>query len=128
MRKLILGVGVACWLTISGTARSDGPEPTCTSCPGTYISGDELLEYLKKAVADKRTDQQVRDVDIGKAHVAVGIVHRGKLDAPLPSSVAEHDQVSEIYHVMDGSGTLVGSVPTSSTKSDARRMTRRCAV
>ena len=107
MRKIILGVGVACWLAISGTARSDSPEPTCTGCPGTYISGDEFLEYLKKAITDKRTDQQVRDVDIGKAHIAVGIVHRGKLDAPLPFSVAEHDQVSEIYHVMDGSGTLV---------------------
>jgi mannose-6-phosphate isomerase-like protein (cupin superfamily) len=30
-----------------------------------------------------------------------------KLDAPLPYSVAEHDQVSEVYHVIDGSGTLV---------------------
>ena len=107
MRKLILGVGVACALALSGTARSDSPEPTCASCPGTYISGEELLEYLKKAIAEKRLDQQVRDVDIGKAHVAIGIVHRGKLDAPLPFSVAEHDQVSEIYHVMDGSGTLV---------------------
>ena len=107
MRKTILGVGIACCLAISNTAQSDSPEPTCTNCPGTYISRDELLAYLKKAVSEKRTDQQVRNVDIGKAHVAIGFVHRGKLDAPLPYSVAEHDQVSEIYHVIDGSGTLV---------------------
>jgi mannose-6-phosphate isomerase-like protein (cupin superfamily) len=49
----------------------------------------------------------VRDVDIGKSNVAVGIVHREKLDSPAPDSVAEHDQVSEVYHVIDGSGTLV---------------------
>ena len=35
------------------------------------------------------------------------MVHRGKLDAPAPDSVAEHDLVSEVYHVIDGSATLV---------------------
>jgi mannose-6-phosphate isomerase-like protein (cupin superfamily) len=35
------------------------------------------------------------------------MVHRGKLDAPNPQSVAEHDLVSEVYHIIDGSGTLV---------------------
>lgn len=107
MRKMILGFGVACGVALSGAAHGDGPEPTCANCPGTYIPADELADYLNKAVAEKRTDQQVRDVDIGKAHVAVGLVHRGKLDAPRPYSVAEHDQVSEVYHVIDGSGTLV---------------------
>jgi mannose-6-phosphate isomerase-like protein (cupin superfamily) len=76
-------------------------------CPGTYIPLDELQAYTKKAIAEKRIDQQVRDVDIGKAHVAIGMVHRGKLDAPNPQSVAEHDLVSEVYHIIDGSGTLV---------------------
>ena len=107
MRKIIAWIGVACSLTLSNMAHGDSPEPTCPNCPGTYISADELSSYLKKAIAEGRTDQQVRDVDIGKARVAIGFVHRGKLDAPLPYSVAEHDQVSEVYHVIDGSGTLV---------------------
>jgi mannose-6-phosphate isomerase-like protein (cupin superfamily) len=76
-------------------------------CAGTYIPLDELQAYTKKAIAENRVDQQVRDVDIGKVHVAIGMVHRGKLDAPRPDSVAEHDLVSEVYHVIDGSGTLV---------------------
>ena len=76
-------------------------------CPGTYISVDEIQAYVNKAIAERRIDQQVRDVDIGKANVAIGIVYRGKLDAPAPNSVAEHDLVSEVYHVIDGSGTLV---------------------
>jgi mannose-6-phosphate isomerase-like protein (cupin superfamily) len=76
-------------------------------CPGTYIPVDELQAYTKKAIAEKRVDQQVRDVDIGKAHIGIGMVHRGKLDAPAPESVAEHDLVSEVYHIIDGSGTLV---------------------
>jgi mannose-6-phosphate isomerase-like protein (cupin superfamily) len=58
-------------------------------------------------MAEKLTDQQVRDVEIGKAHVGIGVVHRGKLTAPAPESVAEHDLVSEVYHVIDGAATLV---------------------
>ena len=52
-------------------------------------------------------DQQTRAVDIGKANIGIGVVYRGKLTAPAPDSVAEHDQVSEVYHIIDGSATLV---------------------
>jgi mannose-6-phosphate isomerase-like protein (cupin superfamily) len=83
------------------------PQPTCQMCPGYYIPVTELAAYTQKAVAENLTDQQVRDVEIGKAHVGIGMVHRGRLAAPAPDSVAEHDQVSEVYHVIDGSATLV---------------------
>ena len=61
-------------------------------CPGTYIPAAELEGYAKKALAEKLLDQQVRDIDIGKAHIGIGMVHRGRLDKPAPDSVAEHDQ------------------------------------
>jgi hypothetical protein len=83
------------------------PQPTCTMCPGTYIPASELESYTKKALAEKLLDQQVRDIDIGKAHIGIGMVHRGKLDKPAPDSVAEHDQISEVYHVLSGAATLV---------------------
>jgi mannose-6-phosphate isomerase-like protein (cupin superfamily) len=35
------------------------------------------------------------------------MVHRGKLEKPAPDSVAEHDQISEVYHVISGAATLV---------------------
>jgi len=107
MKKTMLGLAaVVCVVTPLGAQSSD-PQPTCKMCPGTYISVDELQAYTKKAIAEKRVDQQVRDVDIGKAHIGIGMVYRGKLDAPAPDSVAEHDLVSEVYHIIDGSGTLV---------------------
>ena len=83
------------------------PQPTWRMCPGYYIPAAELAAYTQKAVAENLTDQQVRDIEIGKAHVGIGMVHRGRLVAPAPNSVAEHDQVSEVYHVVDGSATLV---------------------
>jgi len=83
------------------------PQPTCIMCPGTYIPAAELENYTKKAIAEKLVDQQVRDIDIGKARVGIGMVHRGRLEKPAPNSVAEHDQISEVYHVISGSATLV---------------------
>jgi mannose-6-phosphate isomerase-like protein (cupin superfamily) len=85
------------------------PQPTCKMCPGTYIPRSEIEAYTAKAVAENLIDQQARDIDIGKAHIGIGVVHRGKLLAPAPGSVAEHDLVSEVYHVIDGSATLVTS-------------------
>jgi len=107
MKKTMLGFATAICLVTPLGAQSNDPQPTCKMCPGTYIPVEELQAYTKKAIAEKRVDQQVRDVDIGKAHIGIGMVHRGKLDAPAPDSVAEHDLVSEVYHIIDGSGTLV---------------------
>ena len=111
MKSILIGVGgtaIAVAALIAQTkVNPTDPQPTCTMCPGTYIPLDELQAYTKKAVEEKLIDQQVRDIDIGKAHVGIGMVHRGKLEKPAPNSVAEHDQVSEVYHIVDGTATLV---------------------
>lgn len=108
MATLFIGVlcGMAAMLA-QATINPTDPQPTCAMCPGYYIPASEIEAYLQKAIAEKLTDQQVRDVEIGKAHVGIGMVHRGKLDAPLANSVAEHDLVSEVYYILDGSATLV---------------------
>src|SRR5215475_5499750 len=84
-----------------------GQAPTCNKCSATYISSDEVQAYLKRAEENGLVDQQTRAVDIGKTNIGIGVVYRGKLSAPAPDSVAEHDQVSEVYHILDGSATLV---------------------
>ena len=106
MRKIVLVlVGAAC--AIAALVAQGDPQPTCKMCPGTYIPKAEIDAYVNKAIAEKLTDQQVRDIEIGKAHIGIGVVHRGKLAAPAPESVAEHDQVSEVYHVIEGTATLM---------------------
>jgi mannose-6-phosphate isomerase-like protein (cupin superfamily) len=107
MKTTMLGLAAAICLVTPLAAQQTDPQPTCKMCPGTYIPLSELDAYIKKAIAEKRVDQQVRDIDIGKAHVGIGMVYRGKLDAPAPESVAEHDLVSEVYHIIEGTGTLV---------------------
>jgi mannose-6-phosphate isomerase-like protein (cupin superfamily) len=106
MRSIVFGlVGVVC--ALSALVAQGDPQPTCQNCPGTYIANEEVQAYAKKAVAERLTDQQIRDINIGKSHVGVGVVYRGKLTAPAPESVAEHDLVSEVYHIIEGTATLV---------------------
>jgi mannose-6-phosphate isomerase-like protein (cupin superfamily) len=106
MRTIVSGVLAAVCAGAALIAQGD-PQPTCKMCPGTYIPKAEVDAYVNKAIAEKLTDQQVRDVEIGKAHIGIGVVHRGKLAAPAPESVAEHDQVSEVYHIIEGTATLM---------------------
>lgn len=111
MRKLLIGlVAVASaptTLAAQQRVNPTDPQPTCYMCEGVHIPLSEIEAYTAKAIADGLTDQQIRDHDIGKGHVGIGVVYRGRLDEPRPNSVAEHDLVSEIYHVISGSATLV---------------------
>ncbi len=85
----------------------DKPKPTCNRCSATYIPNEELQEYLKRVPPETGVaDQQVRALNVGKTNVDIGIVYRGKLSGGSPT-VAEHDHVSEVYHIIEGSGTLV---------------------
>ena len=101
--------------------------PTCNMCPGTYVPNTEIQAYVKRAIANQLTDQQIRQVDVGKLNIAVAVVHRGKLNNPQ-ANVAEHDLVTEVYHVIDGSATLVlgpdlvGKVRRPPTQTTVRLM------
>ena len=100
-------VACAVVITMAAVYAQNVPTATCKGCPASYISNDELQAYLKRAIARNQIDQQVRSVDVGKSGVAVGMVHRTRLATPANNSVAEHDHVSEVYHVISGSATLV---------------------
>ena len=105
MVKTMLAV-VALLFTVAA-ASAQNMQPTCKQCPSTYIPNQELHAYVEKAITDHLLDQQVRSVDAGKTNIAIGMIYRGKLDGPAPNSVAEHDQVSEVYHIIEGTATIV---------------------
>ena len=106
MTKFLLTIG-ACVSTALAVLAQGETQPTCKGCPATYIANDEIQAYVTRALATGAIDQQVRSLDIGKTNVAVGLVHRGKLLTPATASVAEHDLVSEVYHIIEGAATLV---------------------
>jgi len=100
VKKVLFGATIALFVL-------SAQQPTCNKCSASYISRGEVESYLKRAKDNGLVDQQTRAVSIGKANIGIGAVYRGKLAKPAPDSVAEHDLVSEVYHVIDGSATLV---------------------
>jgi mannose-6-phosphate isomerase-like protein (cupin superfamily) len=71
-----------------------------------YISNSDFQAALK--MTGGGVDRQVRVVDInnGEYHVGVGIVHRPKASAS-PKGGIEHSDITEVYHILEGSGTLL---------------------
>ena len=105
MVAALLGAAMA-WFAVPVL---QAPRPSCQHCDATYIPHAEIEAYFNRAPAravNSVADQQVRAVDVGKSHVAIGAVYRNGVQAE-GSAVAEHDLVSEVYYILDGSGTLV---------------------
>ena len=105
MRRIVTGILLVLAL-VAASAQERDYQPSCAMCPGTYVPNTEIQAYVKRAMANSLTDQQIRQVDIGKASVGVAVVHRPRQTAPA-AVVAEHDLVSEVYHVISGGGTLL---------------------
>ena len=97
-------LGIAIVLIASLVAQTP---PAAQTKKATYIANEEVQAFLARVEGRPVIDQQMRAVDVGKTNVAVGVVYRGKLAAPAKQSVAEHDHVSEVYHIIDGTATLV---------------------
>ena len=99
MLKAIPGV-VAVLFALSTTG---GPKPTSA----TFVSAADVQATLQKAPPSEVSDQAIRMVDLGSLgyNVGVSVVSRPKSAKEGPPF--EHDKVTEVYHVISGSGTLV---------------------
>jgi len=108
MRTIVAGSAIALAVVLAfafGRLSAQEGVASCRMCPSTYIPRSEIAQYEAIGRATNVIDQQMRALDIGKAQVEIALVHRGKLDAPAPRSVATHDLVSEVYYILSGSGT-----------------------
>ena len=62
-------------------------------------------------------DKQVKIVDIGSdTNVAVGILHRGEMRSESNVSGIVHHQVTEVYYILEGSGTLLTGGPIAGVR------------
>jgi len=105
-----------------GACIVSGAQPTCKNCAATYVPHTLIDSYLTMAASASATnirmrDQQIRAVDAGRTNIGVGIVYRTKLTKPADQSVAEHDQVSEVYHIIDGEATFVTGAEINGLKA-----------
>jgi mannose-6-phosphate isomerase-like protein (cupin superfamily) len=68
------------------------------------IPSSDIQATLKKEAAENITDTAIRTMTVGNLNVGVGVVYRS---AKGQQNAIIHDELTEIYHVLSGSGTLV---------------------
>jgi quercetin dioxygenase-like cupin family protein len=67
------------------------------------VRAEEIQAALARTAGMQVSDQAIRMVDLGDYDVGVGLVHR----SPGAQGAIAHSDITEIYHVTEGAGTLV---------------------
>jgi oxalate decarboxylase/phosphoglucose isomerase-like protein (cupin superfamily) len=102
----VVAVSVVLCGAVASAAQGRGQ--TAGAPAGTYITSAEVRAVAAKTANLAVSDQAIRIVNVnGEYNVAVGVVHRAKtVGQPTPNGI-QHSEITEIYHVIEGSGTLV---------------------
>jgi mannose-6-phosphate isomerase-like protein (cupin superfamily) len=112
MKKTLLGLLGAIVAVSQSHTLSQGVTPGSA----TDISSAQILTVLKMA----QTDQQLKVVDLGKYNVGVGVLHRGAIQtAGGGVNGLSHNQVTEVYYILSGGGTLVTGGAMDAPKDEA---------
>lgn len=91
--------------------------PSATS--GTFISPDEVATTLKQSIANNVVDQPIKGLNVNGHRASVAMLHRKVAE----TSALIHDRASEIYQILEGSGTIVtGGTLLDPKPSDLTRL------
>jgi mannose-6-phosphate isomerase-like protein (cupin superfamily) len=107
-------------LLSAASLRAQAPVSTAAAAgkaglPATDVTAADINSFLNKLPKNAISDQPIRVVDVGGHHVGVYGVLRPK--AVKQDAVLHEVGTSEVYYMLEGSGTLV----TGGTLMDQRR-------
>jgi len=111
MKRIMLGFLAfvfALAIPRSFRAQTPSPAPHLPRGTATDIANAEIQSLVQKSAADRVSDQAIRVVSVNSEYnVSIGVVHRAKTAGKDAPSGIEHAQITEVYHVTEGHGTLV---------------------
>lgn len=105
--KSMLGILMLLLAASAVAPRAAAPQTSSTAkaLSATYVSSADVQANLKGSTdAATNPNPNIRVVDAGGYNVAVGTLHRPETP---PGVAAMHHHVTEVYHVLEGSATLV---------------------
>ncbi|SVC31047.1 uncharacterized protein METZ01_LOCUS283901, partial [marine metagenome] len=76
-----------------------------SSIPAADITHVDIVDTTENAILNNVTDTPIRTIDAGGHHIGVALAHRGPSSNVVAGTI--HSEVTEIYTVLAGSGTLV---------------------
>jgi mannose-6-phosphate isomerase-like protein (cupin superfamily) len=100
-------------------AQMQSPSPHLPRGTATDVNNSEIETVVRKVAAVRVSDQAIRVVSIaGEYNVGVSVVSRLRTSGKEAPAGIEHSQITEIYHVISGNGTLV----TGGTLNDPKEV------
>jgi len=100
----------------AGVALAQG-QPRGTA---TDVSNKEIMAAVANTAKDAVNDSQIRIVSInGEYNVGVGVVHRARTAGRDIGFGIEHSEITEVYHIVSGTGTLVTGGSIENVKATA---------
>lgn len=117
MRRLMIGtVIVVCTLSWSVLAQAPAGYPLQPRGVATDVTNADIMAVVQKMTTPV-SDQQLRVVGIdNQPNVGIGVVRRAK---PSGANSIEHSEITEIYHVIRGTATLVTGGTAESPRASA---------
>ncbi len=111
---MIRYTGIAAGIVLAATTLAQSaPAPSGAAID---IPNSEIQAIAQRNAGAPVSDQQIRIISInGDYNVGVGVVHRARTEKQSVGG-SEHSQITEVYHVISGNGTLV----TGGTIENAR--------
>jgi mannose-6-phosphate isomerase-like protein (cupin superfamily) len=86
---------------------------------GTVITADEIASTLKNSIANNVVDAPVKLADVPGGKASLAVLRRTRAE----TTALIHDRVTEIYQIVEGSGTLVtGGSLEGATATDLTRL------
>ena len=81
---------------------------TAQATPAADITNTEIQAAVQKTATLPVSDQQLRMVSIeGEYNVGAALVHRAKTAGREVGGALAHSQITEVYYIISGNGTLV---------------------
>ena len=86
---------------------------------GTVITADEIAATLRQSIANNVVDAPVKLTEVLGGKASLAVLRRTRAE----TSALIHDRVTEIYQIVEGSGTLVtGGSLEGATATDLTRL------
>jgi mannose-6-phosphate isomerase-like protein (cupin superfamily) len=86
---------------------------------GTVITADEIAAVLKQSIANNVIDAPVKLADVPGGKASIAVLRRTRAE----TTALIHNRVTEIYQIVEGSGTLVtGGALENPTATDLTRL------
>lgn len=100
--------GVEAQTSAKTPAQTQSTSPHLPRGTATDVTNAEIKAAVQKTASAAVSDQQLRVVSItGEYNVGIGVVRRAKTEGRNPGGGIEHSEITEVYHIIEGNGTLV---------------------